>query len=64
VATSASCYHVEEDIRIFAIVEAVLEFREIQWQIFLAHVVDVPTTPRFNSDQNDSTLFGVIPPLT
>jgi hypothetical protein len=39
VPTSASCYHVEEDIRILAIVEAILKFSEIQRQVFLAHVV-------------------------
>jgi hypothetical protein len=37
--TSASCYHVKENIRILAIVEAILKLREIQQQIFLAHVV-------------------------
>ena len=39
VETSASCYHVEENIGVAAIVESVLKFREIQRQIFLAHVV-------------------------
>src|SRR4029077_15172297 len=35
VPTSASCYHVEENIRILVIVKAILKFREIQRQIFL-----------------------------
>ena len=39
VPTSASCYHVEENIRILAIVEAILKFRQIQRQIFFADVV-------------------------
>jgi hypothetical protein len=37
--TSASCYHVKENVRILAIVKTILKFREVQRQIFLAHVV-------------------------
>src|SRR5579862_9423864 len=37
--TSASCYHVEENIFVAAIVETILKLREIQRQIFFAHVV-------------------------
>src|SRR5271166_4186663 len=37
--TSASCYHVEENVLVVAIVEAILKFREIERQIFLADVV-------------------------
>ena len=37
--TSASCYHVEENIFVIAIVEVVLKLREVQRQIFFAHVV-------------------------
>ena len=37
--TSASCYHVEENVRVLAIVEAILKLREIERQIFFAHVV-------------------------
>jgi hypothetical protein len=39
--TSASCYHVEENIFVVAIVKAILKLREIQRQIFLAHIVVV-----------------------
>jgi hypothetical protein len=37
--TSASCYHVKENVRILAIVKAILKLREVQRQIFLAHIV-------------------------
>ena len=37
--TSASCYHVKENVLVVAIVEAVLKLSQIQRQIFLAHVV-------------------------
>lgn len=37
--TSAPCYHVEEDIWILAIIEAILKLRQIQRQIFFADVV-------------------------
>src|SRR5208282_5707338 len=39
VPTSASCYHVEKDIRILAIVEAILKLRQIERQVLLAQVV-------------------------
>src|SRR5208282_4081992 len=39
VPTSASSYHVEENVFVISIVEAVLKLREIQRQIFLAHVM-------------------------
>src|ERR1700689_2716569 len=37
--TSASCYHIEENILVVAIVETILKLREVQRQIFFAHVV-------------------------
>lgn len=39
VPTSASCYHVKKDIRILAIVEAILKLRQIERQVLLAQVV-------------------------
>lgn len=45
--TSASCYHVEEYILVVAIVVAILKFRKIERQIFLAHLVVGTDDPAF-----------------
>src|SRR5579862_1687136 len=37
--TSASCYHVEENVLVAAIVKTILKLSEVQRQILLAHVV-------------------------
>ena len=39
VVASASCYHVEKDVRVLAIVETILKFRKVQWQVVFADVV-------------------------
>lgn len=39
VPTSASSYHVEENIGVVSIVVTILKFRQVQQQIFFAHLV-------------------------
>ena len=36
---SASCYRLAENVAFFAVVKAELKFVQVEWQVFLAHIV-------------------------